>query len=70
MRKRGSRYLRYVLYDATKYVCHWDSTISGCLAKKRVAGKHYNVAISHAVKKLVRLIFDMENSEMLYRLPA
>ena len=24
MEKRGSRYLRYALYNATKYVCHWD----------------------------------------------
>ena len=32
------------------------------LAKKRAEGKHYNVAISHAAKKLVRLIFAMEKS--------
>ena len=25
MEKRGSRYLRYALYNATKYVCHWDT---------------------------------------------
>ena len=24
MEKRGSRYLRYALFNATKYVCHWD----------------------------------------------
>lgn len=24
MEKRGFRYLRYALYNATKYVCHWD----------------------------------------------
>ena len=32
------------------------------LAKKRAEGKHYNVAISHAAKKLVRLIFAMQRS--------
>lgn len=26
MEKRGSRYLRYALYNATKYVCHWDES--------------------------------------------
>src|SRR5699024_1693335 len=26
MEKRGSRYLRYALYNATKYVCHWDTS--------------------------------------------
>ena len=62
MEKRGSRYLRYALYNATKYVCHWDPTFAAYLAKKRAEGKHYNVALSHAAKKLVRLIFAMEKS--------
>ena len=70
MEKRGSRYLRYALYNATKYVCHWDPTFAAYLAKKRAEGKHYNVALSHASKKLVRLIFAMEKSRMPYRLAA
>lgn len=68
MEKRGSRYLRYALYNATKYVCHWDPTFSAYLAKKRAEGKHYNVAISHAAKKLVRLIFALEKSRTPYHL--
>ena len=67
MEKRGSRYLRYALFNATKYVCLWDPTFSTYLAKKRAEGKHYNVAISHAAKKLVRLIFAMEKSRQPYR---
>ena len=51
MEKRGSRYLRYALYNATKYVCHWEPTFAAYLAKKRAEGKHYNVALSHAAKK-------------------
>ena len=70
MEKRGSRYLRYALYNATKYVCHWDPTFAAYLAKKRAEGKHYNVAISHAAKKLVRLIFAMEKSQRPYRVAA
>ena len=70
MEKRGSRYLRYALYNATKYVCHWDPTFAAYLAKKRAEGKHYNVALSHATKKLVRLIFAMEKSRQPYRLVA
>ena len=70
MEKRGSRYLRYALYNATKYVCLWDPTFAAYLAKKRAEGKHYNVAISHAVKKLVRLIFAMEKSRQPYRSAA
>ena len=44
MEKRGSRYLRYALYNATKYVCLWNLTFATYLTKKRVEGKHYNVA--------------------------
>lgn len=67
MEKRGSRYLRYSLYNATKYVCHWDESFAAYLAKKRAEGKHYNVALSHAAKKLVRLIYAMEKSGQPYR---
>jgi transposase len=60
MEKRGSRYLRYALFNATKYVCFWDPTFHAYLDKKRAEGKHYNVAISHAAKKLVRVIYHLE----------
>ena len=70
MEKRGSRYLRYALYNATKYVCLWDPSFAAYLAKKRVEGKHYNVAISHAVKKLVRVIYHLEQSGQTYRKAA
>ena len=70
MEKRGSRYLRYALYNATKYVCHWDESFGTYLAKKRAEGKHYNVAISHAAKKLVRTIYAMEKSKQSYNLVA
>lgn len=67
MGKRGSRYLRYAIFNATKYVCIWDPTFAAYLAKKRTEGKHYNVAISHADKKLVRLVCAMEKSRQPYQ---
>ena len=66
MEKRGSRYLRYVLYNAAKYVCHWDPAFAAYMAKKRAEGKHYNVALSHAAKKLIRFIFALEKSRQPY----
>ena len=66
MEKRGSRYLRYALFQATQRVCHLDSTFSAYLAKKRAEGKHYYVAISHAVKKLVRVIFHLEKTKQAF----
>ena len=68
MEKRGSKYLRYAIFNATKYVCNWDSSFAEYLAKKRAEGKHYNVAISHAAKKLVRLIYAMQKNGQPYRL--
>jgi len=62
MEKRGSRYLRYALYNAARFVCQWEPSFSAYLAKKRAEGKHYNVAVSHAAKKLVRLIYALEKS--------
>ena len=66
MEKRGSRYLRYALFNATKFVCKWNPLFADYLAKKRSEGKHYNVAISHAAKKLVRIIFALQKSGQPY----
>ena len=66
MEKRGSRYLRYALYNATAYVCLRDPTFKAYLAKKRSEGKHYYVALSHATKKLIRVIYQLETSGQQY----
>ena len=66
MEKRGSKYLRYALYNSAKYVCQWDESFAAYLSKKRAEGKHYSVALSHAAKKLVRLIYAMERSGQPY----
>ena len=67
MEKRGSRYLRYALINAAKYVSQWDPRFAAYLAKKRAEGKHYNVAITHVAKKLVRTIYRMELTGDAYR---
>jgi transposase len=67
MEKRGSKYLRYALFNATKLVCRWDANFAAYLAKKRAEGKHYNVAVSHAAKKLVRVIYHLEKSGQIYK---
>ena len=66
MEKRGSRYLRYALMNAAKYVSHWDESFNAYLQKKLAEGKHYNVAITHVTKKLVRLIYALEISGKPY----
>lgn len=66
MEKRGSRYLRFALFNVTKHVCNYDPGFAAYLAKKRAEGKHYNVAISHAAKRLVRMLYAMETNGTLY----
>lgn len=67
MEKRGSRYLRYALLNAAKRVSRWEPTFSAYLSKKMSEGKHYNVAVSHAAKKLVRLLYHLETTGETYR---
>lgn len=67
MEKRGSKYLRYALFNATIYVCTWDPTFKIYLANKGFEGKHYYVAVSHAAKKLIRVIFQLEKSRQPYQ---
>lgn len=66
MEKRGSKYLRYALFNTAKLVCNWNPTFAAYLSKKRSEGKHYYVAISHAIKKLVRLIYHLEKTGQQY----
>ena len=66
MEKRGSKYLRWALLNAAKYVCKWEPTFAVYLRKKLAEGKHYNVAVSHAAKKLVRLLYHLETTSEKY----
>lgn len=70
MEKRGSKYLRYALFNATKFVCNWEPTFGAYLSKKRSEGKHYNVAVSHATKKLIRVMFHLEKTGQTFRQAA
>ncbi len=67
MEKRGSKYLRYALFNATRFVCKWDEGFGEYLNKKLSEGKHYKVAVSHASKKLVRVMFSLEKTGERYK---
>ncbi|MDN3169367.1 IS110 family transposase [Enterococcus faecalis] len=64
MVKRGSSQLRWALHEAARFMSVWSPSMRLYLEKKRSEGKHYGVAISHVVKKLVRIIFQLlKNNE-------
>ena len=56
MVKRGSKYLRRALYLATNAAYLHNPIFREYINKKRGEGKHHYVAMSHGMKKMVRLI--------------
>ncbi|PWJ51575.1 IS110 family transposase [Faecalicatena contorta] len=59
MVKRGSKYLRWALLNATRLVCMRNPSFNEYKHKKLAEGKHYFVALSHTSKKLVRVIYHL-----------
>ena len=66
MEKRGSKDLRRALYLATRGVCRYIPEFNQYLVKKQMEGKHYYVALSHATKKLIRLMYALETQHRAY----
>ena len=59
MVKRGSTYLRYALIQAARILSIYSPHFKAYLRLKISQGKHYNVALSHVAKKLIRVIFHL-----------
>lgn len=57
--KRGSKYLRWAIHQASSGIWKWDKTFNEYYSKKIKEGKHHYVAIGHIDKKLVRVIFSL-----------
>ena len=70
MVKNGSKYLRNALFQATKAAYVLDPHMRAYVDKKRAEGKHFFVALSHGMKKLVRVIFCVLNSGKAYLPPT
>lgn len=66
MEKRGSARLRHTLFLATRTVCRFIPEFGQYLAKKQMEGKHFFVALSHATKKLIRLMYALETEHRSY----
>lgn len=66
MVKRGSSSLRWALHQAARLVAIHSPLFRAYLLKKVGEGKHYNVALTHLAKKLVRVIFHLLKNNVLY----
>lgn len=70
MVKHGSRYLRRALYCAADMAYVNSIAFRSYIERKRAQGKHYYVAMSHGMKKLVRIIFAVLTHNIPFSEPA
>jgi len=68
MVKHGSGYLRATLFHVAEYSLPWNPVFYDYYLKKREEGKPHLVALSHLVRKLVRLIFTLETKHVNFDL--
>ena len=64
MVKHGSRDLRNALYLATTAAYISSPSFQAYISKKKEQGKHHYVAISHGMKKMLRIIFSILKSNV------
>lgn len=69
MVKKGSKYLRNALFQATKAAYVIDPAMRAYVDKKRAEGKHFFVALTHGMKKMTRIIFSVLRSGKAYEAP-
>ena len=66
MVKHGSSYLRYTLMNCAQTVVNYEPTFAMFYTKKRSEGKPHRVALSHVVKKLLRVIYTLQTENLAY----
>ena len=57
--KRGSKYLRYGLFQVARVIWQWDPVFKEYYQKKKAEGKHYYVILGHIQKKVTRTIYSV-----------
>ena len=64
--KRGSKYLRYALFQVSRIIWQWDPVFREYYDKKAAEGKHYFVILGHIQKKVIRVIYSVMKSGQNY----
>ena len=57
--KKGSRYLRYALFQVSRIIWQHDPVFRSYYQKKQAEGKHYYVILGHIQKKVTRVIYSI-----------
>ena len=64
--KKGSKYLRYALFQVSRVIWQWDPIFREYYDKKAAEGKHYYVILGHIQKKVIRVIYSVMKSGQNY----
>ena len=64
--KKGSKYLRYALFQVSRVIWQWDPIFREYYNKKAAEGKHYYVILGHIQKKVTRVIYSLMKSGQNY----
>lgn len=64
--KKGSKYLRYALFQVSRIIWQHDPVFSAYYQKKQSEGKHYYVILGHIQKKVVRVVYSILKNGTTY----
>ena len=64
--KKGSRYLRYALYQVAKVIWRFDPSFNKYYQKKQLENKHYYVILGHIQTKVVKVIYSVLKTNQPY----
>ena len=65
--KKGSKYLRYALFQVSRIIWQHDPVFRAYYEKKQAEGKHYYVILGHIQKKIARVIYSILKNESTYK---
>ena len=65
--KKGSKYLRYALFQVARIAWLCDPVFKDYYLKKQSEGKHFYVILGHIQKKLLRVIYSLMKSGLNYK---
>ena len=64
--KKGSKYLRYALFQVSRIIWQHDPVFRTYYEKKQAEGKHYYVILGHIQKKVVRVVYSILKNDTSY----
>lgn len=65
--KKGSKYLRYALFQVSRIIWQHDPVFQAYYEKKQAEGKHYYVILGHIQKKVIRVVYSILKNGTTYK---